>query len=152
MKVLNDLDEVANDIETLLNKNRIWHDRTKDIGVISKDDVISSALAVEVLHNFTLIHDDIMEACEKLDKEKENHGGKKNYHTMIAFYFYDMAKTWKEIRRIMKKNSQICFVVGDSAPYGIHVPVEKWLGKLAISSGFNSPQLVAANEHIIIDQ
>jgi DNA modification methylase len=94
----------------------------------------------KILENKLLepIHDDIMEACEKLDKEKESHGGKKNYHTMIAFYFYDMAKTWKEIRRIMKKNSQICFVVGDSAPYGIHVPVEKWLGKLAISSGFNS--------------
>ena len=84
------------------------------------------------------IHDDITQTCDKLEKEKENHAGKKNYHTMIAYYFYDMAKTWKEIRRIMKKNSQVCFIVGDSAPYGIHVPVETWLGKLAISAGFSS--------------
>ena len=29
-------------------------------------------------------------------------------------------------------------VVGDSAPYGVHVPVEKWLGELATASGFDS--------------
>jgi len=29
-------------------------------------------------------------------------------------------------------------VVGDSAPYGIYVPVDKWLGELAISAGFKS--------------
>ena len=31
----------------------------------------------------------------------------------------------------------MCFVVGDSAPYGIYVPVDKWLGELALSAGFN---------------
>ena len=94
----------------------------------------------DILENELLrpIHDDIVKTCENLDKEKENHGGKKNYHTMIAFYFYDMAKAWNEIRRIMKNKSTVCFVVGDSAPYGIHVPVEIWLGKLAIASGFKS--------------
>ena len=30
---------------TLLNKNRIWQDRTKDIGVVSKDDAISYGLS-----------------------------------------------------------------------------------------------------------
>jgi hypothetical protein len=27
--------------------------------------------------------------------------------------------------------------VCDSAPYGIHVPVDKWLGELAVAAGFN---------------
>ena len=31
LKVLNEVEEVSNDIETLLNKNRIWHDRTKTL-------------------------------------------------------------------------------------------------------------------------
>lgn len=26
--------------------------------------------------------------------------------------------------------------MGDSAPYGVHVPVERWLGELAIAAGF----------------
>ena len=45
IKVLDDVDDVANDIETLLNKNRIWHDRTKNIGIISKDDAISYGIS-----------------------------------------------------------------------------------------------------------
>ncbi len=40
----------------------------------SKDDVFSSALAVEVLHNFTLIHDDIM------DRDHIRHGQETVHH------------------------------------------------------------------------
>ena len=45
LKVLDEVNEVANDIETLLNKNRIWHDRTKNIGIISKEDAISYGIS-----------------------------------------------------------------------------------------------------------
>ena len=45
LKVLDEVDEIANDIETLLNKNRIWHDRTKNIGIISKEDAISYGIS-----------------------------------------------------------------------------------------------------------
>ena len=45
VRVLDQVDEVVNDIETLLNKNRIWHNRTKDVGVISKEDAISYGLS-----------------------------------------------------------------------------------------------------------
>ncbi|GHV51584.1 hypothetical protein FACS1894216_06000 [Synergistales bacterium] len=84
------------------------------------------------------IKDEIFQVCKQLDKEKNYHGGKKNYHTMIALYFLDLAKVWLNLRKMCKKNSDICFVVGDSAPYGIYVPVDEWLGKLAIASGFVS--------------
>lgn len=82
------------------------------------------------------IHDEIVEVCKLMEREKGNHGGKKNYYTMIALYFLDLATIWKELRRVCKEDSLICFVVGDSAPYGVYVPVDKWLGKLAISAGF----------------
>lgn len=82
------------------------------------------------------IHDEIVEVCKKMEKEKENHGGKKNYYTMIALYFLDLAKIWVELRRVCKKGALLCFVIGDSAPYGVYVPVDEWLGKLAISVGF----------------
>ncbi len=45
LKVLDEVNEVADDIETLLNKNRIWHDRTKNIGIISKEDAISYGIS-----------------------------------------------------------------------------------------------------------
>ena len=73
-----------------------------------------------------------------LESERENHGGKKPYHLMIAAYFYDMAKVWQNLRRISKKDSLACFVIGDSAPYGIYVPVDKWLGELALAAGFKN--------------
>ena len=45
LRVLDIVGEVAKDVETLLNKNRIWQNRTKGIGIISKDDAISYGLS-----------------------------------------------------------------------------------------------------------
>jgi DNA modification methylase len=86
----------------------------------------------------SIIKDEMTTVCQNLEAEKEHHGGKKNYHTMIASYFYDMAKVWIALRRVTKENSLVGFVIGDSAPYGIYVPVEKWLGELALAAGFKS--------------
>ncbi|PIV70279.1 MAG: DNA modification methylase [Euryarchaeota archaeon CG01_land_8_20_14_3_00_38_12] len=84
------------------------------------------------------IKDELIEICNTLEKERLNHGGKKNYHIMVASYFYDIAHVWQSLRRICKSDSNVCFVIGDSAPYGIYIPVEKWLGELAINSGFKN--------------
>lgn len=73
----------------------------------------------------------------QLDEVRHVHGGKKNYHTMIAAYFLDMAQMWRQLRRVTSANSKVCFVIGDSAPYGIHVPVDAWMGRLALASGFH---------------
>lgn len=44
-RVLDQLEGVLKDTETLLNKNRIWHNRTKEVGVISREDAISYGLS-----------------------------------------------------------------------------------------------------------
>lgn len=82
------------------------------------------------------IQNELKQVCEKLAAERLLHGGKKHYHTMVAGYFLDMAKVWNNLRNVCKDDAQICFIIGDSAPYGIHVPVERWLGELAIAAGF----------------
>lgn len=84
------------------------------------------------------IKNDIVKVCHKLLEERNLHGGKKNYHLMIACYFIDMARVWQTLRRVCQTPSQVCFVIGDSAPYGIYVPVIEWLGLLAIAAGFKS--------------
>ncbi len=84
------------------------------------------------------IRDELYEVCKTLDGEKELHGGKKNYHTMLALYFLDLAKVWTNLRAVCKDGATVCFVIGDSAPYGIYVPVDEWLGRLAISAGFKN--------------
>lgn len=83
------------------------------------------------------IKNDIMEKYFLLEKERENHGGKKNYHYMIVAYFYDMANVFKMLNKATSSNCKMCFVIGDSAPYGIYIPVDEWLGKLAVNNGFD---------------
>jgi hypothetical protein len=81
---------------------------------------------------------EIVPICEKLGAVKDEHGGKKQYDAMIANYFLDLAGVWKALRRVTQPGGRACFVVGDSAPYGVYVPVDKWLGELAVAAGFRS--------------
>ncbi|MGQ0751718.1 MAG: DNA methyltransferase [Betaproteobacteria bacterium] len=80
----------------------------------------------------------LSEVCKKLAEIRETKGGRKTYHLMVASYFRDLALTWHALRSVCKSPARACFVVGDSAPYGIYVPVIPWLGELAKSAGFKS--------------
>ena len=82
------------------------------------------------------IGSEIASVCEELGRVRETKGGKKTYHLMIACYFLDIAKVWMALRRACDSPSRVCFVMGDSAPYGVHVPVYDWMGKLAVAAGF----------------
>lgn len=85
------------------------------------------------------IREELREVCLKLEAERDGHGGKKPYHAMIANYFYDLARVWTALRRVTDKGrTLVCFVIGDSAPYGVYVPVDDWLGRLAVSAGFHT--------------
>lgn len=86
----------------------------------------------------TSIAEELKQVCSELESVKENHGGKKPYHAMIAHYFHDLAQVWGSLRRVTRLGGRVCVVVGDSAPYGVHVPVERWLGELALAAGFKS--------------
>lgn len=99
--------------------------------IISTNEIVKSDILKP-------IHGELKDVCEKLEKEREFHGGRKAYHSMIASYFYDLAQVWQALRRVTTDGALVCFVVGDSAPYGIYAPVDKWLGELAISAGFKS--------------
>jgi DNA modification methylase len=96
----------------------------------SIDDILSNP-------KLSIIQSELVEVYETLKVERLQHGGKKNYHLMIAAYFNDLADVFHSLRRVTSENCKMCFVIGDSAPYGIYVPVDKWLGELATSAGFN---------------
>lgn len=84
------------------------------------------------------IRKEIIGVCMALEAEREVHAGKKTYHTMVAAYFNDMARVWRALRRVADRDALVCFVIGDSAPYGVYVPVDRWLGELAVAAGFKS--------------
>ena len=96
---------------------------------------IESVLAMPELEP---IRHEIRRVCDDLRLVRMSRRGKKTYHNMIACYFLDLAQVWVALRRVCKSPSTICFVIGDSAPYGVYVPVIDWLGKLALAAGFKS--------------
>ncbi len=103
--------------------------------------VPSSAVNLdEVLASSDLdpIRDEIVPICRELSSVRLERGGKKTYHNMVACYFLDMAKVWRALRRVSASPSEVCFVIGDSAPYGVYVPVVEWFGELALTAGFES--------------
>jgi len=68
-----------------------------------------------------------------LARERKGH---KRYDSMVTAYFTDLAETWLALRRACAPDATVCFVIGDSAPYGVYVPAERWLGELARAAGF----------------
>lgn len=83
------------------------------------------------------ISEELIPIYEQLGEIRKTKGGKKNYHFMVVSYLYDLSKVFASLRRITSRDVEMCFVIGDSAPYGIYVPVDDFLGKLAIANGFN---------------
>lgn len=82
------------------------------------------------------IRAEITDVCQKLAEVRLTKGGKKTYHLMVACYFWDLARVWLALRRVCDSPCDVCFVIGDSAPYGVYVPVIDWLGRLAVAAGF----------------
>lgn len=84
------------------------------------------------------IIDELGVVFAELDKVRHEHGGKKAYHTMVLAYFHDLAYVWRAVRQASAPGVRVVWVVGDSAPYGVYVPVERWLAELALAEGFES--------------
>ncbi len=115
----------------LVVRNKLIRACTQQVSGIDME--IEIALSSARLNPISL---ELQEVYHSLAKERLTKGGKKNYHLMIVAYFKDMADTMHSLRRCTKDGVKMCFVIGDSAPYGVHVPVDRWLGEIALNSGF----------------
>ena len=95
------------------------------------DDLLTEPILAPIRPELTL-------ACQTLAEVRKTKGGRKNYHTMAAAYFRDLGLVFKALRSVCRADSFLCFVIGDSAPYGVYLDVDAWLGKLALAVGFKS--------------
>lgn len=80
----------------------------------------------------------VSESAEKLSVLRKTKGGKKSYDLMVAGYFNDIYQIIKDTYRILKPNAYALFVLGDSAPYGIHIPTDILIGDIGVNIGFKS--------------
>jgi len=78
----------------------------------------------------------IQDAVLTLAQVRLTKGGKKSYDLMVALYFNDMFRVLQETYRVLDNNAYFCLVLGDSAPYGVHIPTEKLVGDIALGMGF----------------
>lgn len=83
----------------------------------------------------------IQEAANELSELRKIKGGKKSYDLMVIGYFNDIYKVIKEVYRVLKPDSSALFVLGDSAPYGVHIPTDRLIGEIGCSIGFKSYSL-----------
>lgn len=113
----------------------------KDLIVSSSQHASLDKLELDKLLSNPLlkpVHSQLSHICRELEVVRTSHGGKKHYHTMIAAYFLAMAEVWQELYRVCKPAAKVWFVIGDSAPYGVYVPVDRLLGELAVAAGFST--------------
>lgn len=82
------------------------------------------------------IRSELAEVIRNLATVREHHGGKKHYHTMVGAYCRDISLVLRQLRHVCKSGARMCWVIGDSAPYGIYCPIEKWIAQLAMAAGF----------------
>ncbi len=80
----------------------------------------------------------LSEAIKKLGELRLTKGGKKSYDFLVLGYFNDLYKILKDNYRILKPNTTAKYILGDSAPYGVHIPTDELIAKIGCNIGFDS--------------
>lgn len=84
------------------------------------------------------VYKELQKVTHQLSVLRLSKGGKKDYDLMVALYFNDILRILQETYRVIKKSGHFCLVLGDSAPYGVHIPTEQFIGALGLGVGFRS--------------
>ena len=87
------------------------------------------------------LHARLRETVEQLTAERDRHSGRKSYDVVVAAYFDDLARTIAETARALKPGGPLIMVIGDSAPYGVHVATDEIAGEIAQACGFGPPRI-----------
>ncbi len=87
------------------------------------------------------IHSELSDTIDRLRGMREIKKGKKTYDYVVAGYFEDMLRVLTGARDVLKPGGHFVLVLGDSAPYGVHIPTERIVGRLAVAVGFASYEI-----------
>lgn len=129
-----------------------WADITTDV----RDKLMTSA-TTQVRGSGYDVSEDLQKDCpevsaflqasvEKLGELRLKKSGKKSYDRVVGGYFNDMYLVLKDVFRVMKPGRTATFILGDSAPYGVHIPTDELIGKIALGVGFNHYDITVLRE------
>lgn len=124
---------------------KTWGDITQNIRAklitsattqIARDDP-RYHLSVDLQSDCPEVHAFLSQAVAKLGKIRLTKGGKKSYDRLVSGYFNDMYLIISDVYRVLKPRTKAVFVLGDSAPYGVHIPTDELIGKIGLGVGFS---------------
>lgn len=85
-------------------------------------------------------------AVQQLSELRLTKGGKKSYDLMTVGYFNDIYQIIKDNFRILRKGSKALYILGDSAPYGVHIPTDELIGQIGVAIGFTNYKIQILRE------
>lgn len=95
-------------------------------------------LSDELIEHLPKSHAELSGKVHELSKLRLTKGGKKSYDILVAGYFNDMLKVVTETYRVLKRGSSFILILGDSAPYGVYIPIDIYLSEIGRSLGFRN--------------
>ena len=81
-------------------------------------------------------HEYLAPKISRLSEFRQAKAGRKTYDIMVAGYFEDMLPIMRASYDALKPGARFVMVVGDSAPYGVHIETEHAIGVMATEVGF----------------
>lgn len=87
------------------------------------------------------VYRSVKRKCGALDSERRKRRSGKNYDVMVAMYFRDITKVLRQLLPVVKPGRKCLLILGDSAPYGIHIPTHEYLAQIGIDLGFSEVSL-----------
>lgn len=88
------------------------------------------------------VHAELSDIVEKLGAIRAGRGAKKKtYDLMVAGYFEDITAVVGQVLGTLDRGKRFVLVLGDSAPYGVHVRTDELIGRIAVALGFASYEI-----------
>ncbi len=104
--------------------------------------IVEETLSGEIESLDANIYDSLQKDVLELSQKRLTKGGKKDYDLMVALYFNDMLAVLRETYRLLAPGAKFYLVLGDSAPYGVHIATENIIAQLGLALGFRQSDYV----------
>lgn len=108
---------------------------------IQSEFSLDEFLITEFAKNNRNIINQLIKKSTQVKEISKNRAGRKSFDILILYYFRDMYEVLCEIRRVLKPHAKAYLIIGDSAPYGVHVSTTDFLGQIGKNCGFDSYEI-----------
>lgn len=94
------------------------------------------------LRRYPHLHASIVHLTDRLAHERAQRSRGKEYDQLLPSYFADLARVLHRLHENTSPGAKAAWVIGDSAPYGVHVDTPHLVARLAEDIGFTTLEVV----------